>query len=83
MLFSNRLPETVISALEPLYAVLVYLPVAIVGVVVLEPLGVPELVAGSPITTEIVLLATLLGVYYLLTVAAVNLASVVRRPARE
>lgn len=83
ILLSNRLSEPAIFVLEPLYTVLVYLPVAIVGAFVFEPLGVPELVAGSPVTTEIVLLTTLVGFYYLLVVATAHLASVVRRFAPE
>ncbi|WP_114577776.1 hypothetical protein [Saliphagus sp. LR7] len=83
ILLSNRLPEPAISALEPLYAVFVYLPVAVVGAFVLEPLGIPELVAGSPVTAEIVLLATLVCFYYLLAVATATLASVGRRLAAE
>lgn len=83
LLGADRLPEIVLSALAFPYALFVYLPVALVGAFVIEPLGLPALLAPIPFATELLLLATLAGVYYLVTVTAVNLHSLASRAVAE
>lgn len=62
---------------------LVYLPAALVGAIILEPLGIPELLADIPFPTEGLLLTALVGFYYLLAVLIVNVISFVRGEAAQ
>ncbi len=81
VLLSGRLPESVITVLELPYLLLVYLPIAIIGAFVFEPLGIPELLGSTPLAGELTVLITLLGFYYFLTVVLVNLSSFARKAA--
>ncbi|WP_255169976.1 hypothetical protein [Natrononativus amylolyticus] len=80
---SGFLPESAISVLERPFILLVYLPVAIVGLLVFEPLRLSELLAPVPFVSEIAFLAGLLGFYYLLAVLLVNSVAFVRRATAE
>lgn len=79
ILFADFLPETVISVLELPFMIFVYLPIAVIGTFILEPLGIPELLDTIPFSAEIMLLAALMSFYYLLTVSVLSLISAVRR----
>lgn len=83
LLFGDFLPETVISVLEIPYMILVYLPTAVIGAVILEPIGIPELLDTTPFATEIMLLTALMGFYYLLTVIVLSMISAVRHTTGE
>ena len=78
ILLAGRIPESVIVTLELPYLLLVYLPVAIIGAFVFEPLGVSRLLEDVPFAGEFTLLIALFGFYYLLTVFLINLSTLVR-----
>ncbi|RQG97399.1 hypothetical protein [Natrarchaeobius oligotrophus] len=82
-LAGDALPEAATAALELPYLLFVYLPGAVVGALVLEPLGVPDALAGVPLAAELTLGTVLVAFYYLLAVALVTLVSVARRIAGD
>lgn len=64
-------PEPVLAVLRPVFGLLVYLPIAVVGAVVYEPLSVVELLGGGPLVNLLAQLVALLAVYYVITFVVV------------
>lgn len=72
------LPASVIDHVEVAFRLLVYVPIVGVRAILLEPLGIGELL-GIPVLEQVVVFVALLGFYYLLSHALVRIGLLVSR----
>lgn len=79
---ADLVPDGVASTIAPAFTLLVYLPVVVVGALVIEPLGGERALDAIPYGSAAAMLLALLVAYYAVAVVLVNAASFLRGLAR-